>query len=256
MRIFLADDEPFSLRRLAFVLKDIADSEIVGTAADGTTALLEIRRLEPDLVILDIQMPGLNGIAVAAALEEMRPDIVFVTAFSQYATDAFLIEATDYLLKPLKPERLRLAIDRARRRQIERRAVQAASKHVDPARQSLNPVEPTQWAQESLHIPSRQGGTDLAQSEIIWIEAAKDYVLIHTILRSHILRTTMAELANKLRPSIVRAHRSAFVAIESIHRWRSSVKGVLVLTMTDGSTISVSPTYRKSVNAWLNRLRS
>ena len=164
---------------------------------------------------------------MAAALEEIRPDIVFVTAFSQYATDAFLIEATDYLLKPLKPERLRLAIDRARRRQSERRAVQAASKHVDPARQSLNPLEPTQWAQESLHIPSRQGGTDLAQSEIIWIEAAKGYMLIHTILRSHILRTTMAELANKLRPSIVRAHRSAFVAIESIHRWRSLGEGSL-----------------------------
>ena len=115
MRIFLVDDEPFSIRRLTFVLKEIPDVEIVGTASNGHTAVSEIRRLKPDLAILDIEMPGCNGIAVAEALGDTGPDIVFLTAFDQYATDAFLIETADYRLKPRTPARLGLGIDRARR---------------------------------------------------------------------------------------------------------------------------------------------
>jgi two-component system LytT family response regulator len=251
MRIFLADDEPFSIRRVTFALENIADAEIVGTAADGVTALNEIRRLKPDLVILDIEMPALNGMAVASALADNRLDIVFVTAFDRYATDAFLVEATDYLLKPLKPERLRLAIDRARRRQTERSAVQPPPSDTVSGMNSPIPLERAQVAQSILYIPSRTGGVDLAQTDIIWVEAAKDYVLIHTSLRSFILRTTMSDLADRLRPSIVRVHRSAFVAIESIRHWRRSPKGLWVLTMTDGSQISVSPTYVKGVRALL-----
>ena len=251
MRIVLADDEPFSIRRLTFALKNIADAEIVGTAADGVTALSEIRRLKPDLIILDIEMPALNGMAVAAALADTRVDVVFVTAFDQYATDAFLIEATDYLLKPLKPERLRIAIDRSRRRQLERSAVQPAPIDAESTVKSLVIGEQSGAAQSTLHIPSRAGGVNVAQSDILWIEAAKDYVLVHTSLRSHILRTTMSDLAGKLHPSIIRVHRSAFVSIQSVHHWRRSPKGILVLTLTDGSQISASPTYVKGLRALL-----
>lgn len=251
MRVFLVDDEPFSIRRLTFVLKEIPDVEIVGTAANGHTALSEIRRLQPDLAILDIEMPGCSGMAVAEALGNTGPDIVFLTAFDQYATEAFLIEATDYLVKPLKPERLRLAIDRARRRQTERQAALRTfgiSVHVP---KSPLQTEPDGAEHNFLHFPNQEGGLDLPQSEIIWIEAAKDYALVHTSLRSHILRTTMSELADKLRPSIIRVHRSAFVALEFVHHWRRSPKGILVLSMTDGSEVSVSPTYLQTVRSQL-----
>lgn len=250
MRVFLVDDETFSIRRLTLVLKDIPDVQIVGTAADGHTAINEIRRLKPDLAILDIEMPGCNGMAVADALGSTGPDIVFVTAFDQYATHAFLVEATDYLLKPLKPERLVLAIDRARRRQVAR---QIASQTLGEVPQSSASFPDALHVQPNpLHIPNRQGGITISQADIVWIEAAKDYALIHTNLRSHIIRTTMADLAPKLRQSIIRVHRSAFVAIEAIHHWRRSSKGLLVLTMIDGSEVSVSPSYLKNVRSQLN----
>jgi DNA-binding LytR/AlgR family response regulator len=251
MRVFLVDDEPFSIRRLTFVLKEIPDVEIVGTAGDGHTALSEIRRLKPDLAILDIEMPGINGMAVAEALGNTGPDIVFLTAFDQYATDAFLIEATDYLLKPLKPERLRLAIDRARRRQVSRQAESQTFGNSAYASHPLPQTDKNGAVQSTLHLPNREGGLELPQSEIVWIEAAKDYALIHTSLRSHILRTTMSDLTGKLRPSIIRVHRSAFVAIESVHHWRRSPKGILMLIMTDGSEIPVSPSYVQSVRSQL-----
>ena len=247
MRVLLADDEPFSIRRLTHALKDLPDVEVVGTATNGPRTISEIHRLRPDLVILDIAMPGCSGLTVASSLDENRPDIVFVTAFDQYAIDAFQVDATDYLLKPVKPERLRTAIDRARRRQSDRLASQQVPTEPSRAGEQVQPAL-TEWV---LYIPQRGGGTTLPQSEILWIEAAKDYALIHTILKSHILRTTMSDLAAKLRPSIIRVHRSAYVAVEAIRHWRKSPKGVLILTLTDGSQVTVSPNYVHSLRTVL-----
>jgi DNA-binding LytR/AlgR family response regulator len=188
---------------------------------------------------------------VAAALGDTGPDVVFVTAFDHYATDAFRVEATDYLLKPLKPERLILAINRARRRQVERQAALELSGNSAYLREPLLTSESNFADRATLHIPNREGGFDLPQSDIVWIEAAKDYALIHTSLRSHILRTTMSDLSSKLRPSIIRVHRSTFVAIESVHHWHRSPKGLLVLTMTDGSAVSVSPSYAQNLRSHL-----
>lgn len=239
MRVLLVDDEPFSIRRLSLALRDFPEVEVVGTATNGPKAITEIERLRPDLVILDIEMPGCSGLTVASSLDEIRPDIVFVTAFDQYAIEAFQVEATDYLLKPVKSERLRAAIDRARRRQAERLAAQQAPTKPSRSEQQVPPA-PTELV---LYIPQRGGGTTLSQSEILWVEAAKDYALIHTLLKSYILRTTMSDLAVKLRPSIIRVHRSAYVAVEAIRSWRKSPKGVLILTLMDGSQVTVSPNH-------------
>jgi DNA-binding LytR/AlgR family response regulator len=236
MRVVVADDEPLALRGLMHLLAEQSDIRVVGTATRGDEALRVIDNERPDLVFLDIQMPSLTGLQVAAALGQGGPDIVFVTAFDGYAADAFAVEAVDYLLKPVQPERLWQSLQRARRRRVERDAYQA-----------LTP--PT--GQTVLHVPGRHGGTDVPQAEIVWIEAARDYGLIHTEHRSFILRTTMADLAEQLDESIVRVHRSAFVSISRVRHTRSVAKGTAVLVLDDGAEIPVGPSYAKAVRAAL-----
>ena len=209
MRVVLVDDEPLSLQRLSRALEGLAEVTVVGVASDGDEALRQIHDLVPDLAILDVEMPGRSGLAVAAELPlDRRPEIVFLTAFDRYAAEAFGVEAVDYLLKPVRPERLRQAIERAGRRRAERLLGQSAAHGPASTGEPATATGPA----GTLHLPDRDGGRELPQSEIVWIEAAKDYALIYTPTRSHILRITMSELAERLHPSIVRVHRSAFVA--------------------------------------------
>ncbi len=205
MRILLVDDEKLALRRLSQALKDVAGAEIVGIAMDGEAALKQIRELQPDLVLLDVEMPGLDGIEVARAVQDQQaPEIVFCSAFDRYATDAFSVEAVDYLIKPVKSDRLRQGVARSQRRLTEKRAL-GADEAASIAASDETLAKPSA-RRPYLHLPDRHGGRDLPQADIIWIEAAKDYALIHTRTRSHILRTTMAELAAQLQPSILRVH--------------------------------------------------
>jgi DNA-binding LytR/AlgR family response regulator len=243
MRMLLVDDEPLALRRLAHALKSIADVEIVGTACDGEAALYEMRRLKPDLVILDVEMPERDGLAVAAEIErENGTEIIILSAFDRYAASAFDVEAIDYLLKPLDPDRLRQALQRARRRRAEKAA------HESMVGRTTQAEEP------ALHIPNRHGGKDIFWSDIIWIEAARDYALIHTIERSHIMRITMAQLAKRVPESILRVHRSAFVALSNVRRWGTPSKGIHTLVLSDGTEVAVGPSYLTDARAALRSL--
>ena len=258
MRVLLVDDEPLALERLRVGFADIEDVEIVGSASNGEQALEQITALEPDLVILDVQMPGPTGIAVAQAVSERekRPEIVFVTAFDHYATDAFDVEAADYLLKPVRFDRLKLAVERARRR----RALTAAGgklAELETLVASLQDDQPTEPPQEGgydleLWVPTRQGVMRVAIDTIDWIEAARDYVLLNTATRSHILRTTMSELERRLAPAIMlRVHRSHFVRKAAVTAIERPGKGVMVLRLTDDATVQVGPNYISAVNAAL-----
>lgn len=236
MRVLLVDDEPLALRRLAMAFEDIGGVEVVGTAGDGDSAVDRIRELKPDIVILDVQMPGQSGMAVAAGLDaEDRPEIVFLTAFEQYAADAFEVEATDYLLKPVRLNRLKQAIDRARRRRGEKPAPGA-------------PPAPERPAEPFLHLPDRHGGRRIYLSDIVWIEAAKDYALIHTPTRSHMVRITMAELDAQLDAAIMlRVHRSAFVRIGAVSRLTRPGKGLVSLVLAGDIEVQVGPSYFRKV---------
>ena len=242
--LFVADDEPFSLRRLLFVLKELPDVRIVGQAANGKAALSEIERLRPDLAILDIEMPGLNGLELASALGDTGPRVIFVTAFAQHAPEAFAVEAVDYVLKPFKRERLLQAIDRARKRVgadhqsgwSEKQSSGRANHEVASSLQS-----------PALTITSKGGSIELPQSEILWIEAEKDYVLIHTHPRTHIQRSTMTEISRVLAPWMMRVHRSAFVSVDAVHHSIRSPKGLLTLVLIDGTEVPVGPSYTQSV---------
>ncbi|MGZ8979075.1 MAG: LytR/AlgR family response regulator transcription factor, partial [Allosphingosinicella sp.] len=193
LRTLLVDDEPLALERLQVFFRDIAGAEVIGTARDGREAAEAIERLKPDLALLDIQMPEQNGLRVAATLPpEDRPEIIFVTAFEQYAPDAFEVEAADYLLKPVRFDRLWQAVERAKRRKHQRTLAGRAEAFAAPPREHAR--------EDGLWVPTRAGAVFVPVEAIDWIEAQRDYVMLHTATRSHILRISMRALEEKLDP--------------------------------------------------------
>jgi DNA-binding LytR/AlgR family response regulator len=241
MRVLLVDDEPPALERLAAFFVNITGTTIVGTAVNGIEAQDAIERLRPDLVMLDIQMPEMGGLALAGTLPfDARPEIVFVTAFEQFAPDAFEVEAADYLLKPVRLDRLRQAVERAKRRQAGRRAAH----HVAP--------EPASNFDDAIWVPLRDGQTRVPVASIDWVEAAGDYAMLHTPLRSHLLRTTMSALEKRIDPAeLMRVHRSAFVRLSRVVEMRRIDKWLLTLVLSDGAEVAVGPNYAKAVTAAL-----
>ena len=252
MRVLLVDDELLALDRLKALIAQIEGVEVVGEAGDGEQALRAIEKLRPDLVMLDMQMPGLNGLRTAAAIDvDPRPEIIFVTAHEHYAPDAFEVDAADYLLKPVRFERLRQALERARRRRSMRDEAERAGL-LEVEIRELRSAAPKGGSDAAFWVPGSRGQTTrVALQDIDWIEAAKDYVLLHTPVRSHLLRITMAALEEKLAGGpLVRVHRSAFVCPDRVVAVQR-VKRTLVLTLADGVTVKVGPNYVDRVEAAL-----
>jgi len=242
MKVLIVDDEPLALERLRFAFGDIPAVTLVGEAVDGIDAAEKIRALDPDLVILDIQMPGRTGLAVAAEIQGRgRPEVVFVTAFEHFAPDAFEVEAVDYLIKPVRFDRLRQAVERARRRAAERAA--AAALGAMPLASMERPP-----SDKMIVVPDPRGDRQVPVSTIDWIEAAKDYVLLHTPSRSHMVRMTMAELERRLDPAVMlRVHRSTFVRRGAVARVTRIERGGLTLVLLDGTELNVGPSYLRAV---------
>ncbi|MEA1015023.1 LytTR family DNA-binding domain-containing protein [Sphingomonas sp. LY54] len=247
MRVLLVDDETLALDRLRTFFDDIEGVEVVGQAQDGDEALARIRELTPDLVILDVQMPGKNGLRAAAELDiEPRPELVFVTAHEHYAPDAFDVDAADYLLKPVRFDRLRQAVDRARRRQGMREQAERAGK-LEQEVQALKASGVHALDDNGFWVPERDGQRRVPIDSIDWIEAARDYVLLHTDVRSHLLRTTMAALEEKLAGSaLLRVHRSAFVRPDRVVEVKRANRS-LCLVLADGAEVQVGPSYVSAV---------
>ena len=244
MRVLLVDDEALALDRLRTFFGDIEGVEVVGQARDGDEALKEIQRLTPDLVILDIQMPGRNGLRAAADIAvEPRPEIVFVTAHEHYAPDAFDVDAADYLLKPVRFDRLRQAVERARRRRRLREQAERAGKLEEEVSALRSGASTPAREDDGFWVPERDGQRRVPIEAIDWIEAARDYVLLHTNVRSHLLRTTMSALEEKLAGSpLIRVHRSAFVRPDKVVEVKRANRS-LTLVLSDGANVQVGPSY-------------
>lgn len=253
MRVLLVDDESLALDRLETFFADIEGVEIVGRASDGDEALERIKELTPDLVILDVQMPGKNGLRAAADIDiEPRPEIVFVTAHEHYAPDAFDVDAADYLLKPVRFDRLRQAVDRARRRKTLR-AAEARAGALEEEVEALKAGQaPRAHDDDGFWVPERHGQRRVPTDSIDWIEAARDYVLLHTSMRSHLLRITMASLEERLENSqLIRVHRSAFVRPDKVTEVQRSGR-TLCLVLNGGASVQVGPSYAADVKRALN----
>ena len=244
MRVLLVDDEALALDRLRTFFENIEGVEVVGQAQDGDEALTEIARLTPDLVILDVQMPGKNGLRAAAELDiDPRPELVFVTAHEHYAPDAFDVDAADYLLKPVRFDRLRQAVDRARRRRAMRdQAARAGALEEEVA--TLRSNGSTGLDDNGFWVPERHGQRRVPIDSIDWIEAARDYVLLHTATRSYIHRISMTALEQLLDPAqLMRVHRSTFIRPALVRAVQRLGKGLIALEMEDGSVVQVGPSY-------------
>src|SRR5688500_9274755 len=240
LRTLLVDDEPLALERLRVFFRDIAGAEVVGTARDGREAAEAIERLKPDLALLDIQMPEQNGLRVAATLPPgARPEISVVTAFEQYAPDAFEVEAADYLLKPVRFDRLWQAVERAKRRKHLRAMAGRAEAAAAPQPDTRD---------DGLWVPTRAGAVFVPVEAIDWIEAQRDYVMLHTATRSHILRISMRALGEKLDPvQLMRVHRSAFARPANVVEVQRLGRTISALVLRDGAIVQVGPNYSKAV---------
>ena len=251
LRIMAVDDEALALRRVEMALGRIDAIELVGTARGGREGLEMIEALRPDVVLLDINMPGFGGFDLVEGLTaENAPLIIFVTAFDEYAVRAFQVSAIDYLLKPLEFDRLRAALDKARTtlRLIDAEERAAELKElVATLRRDRQPKEQPRFETE-LWAPRGSGFERVLVSQIDWIEAERDYVHLHTPHRSYLLRETMNGIQSRLDPDMfIRVHRSALVRIDRIGLICRPGYGRFSVQMTTGQEVPVGRTYVKKI---------
>ncbi len=264
LRLMLVDDEPLARQGLRIRLAQVRGITVVCEAENGRQALARIAEHKPDVVLMDIQMPGIDGLGVVDALcADPRllnsiPYIIFVTAYDEYAVKAFAAEALDYLLKPVEEERLREAIDRARkmlrqrhrseqqqqlRQLLARLTGQREAELSDPrqqAEQLAKLVRPKKLVFKDGHTILR-----IAQEDIRWIEAAGDYMCVQTDEETHVVRTTMKKIEADADPSILqRVHRSTMINVQRIKSLEPHSNGEYFLTLETGKQVKLSRHYR------------
>ena len=266
----IVDDEALSRRGIEIRLREASDFEIVAQCANGREALAAVRQYKPEVVFLDIQMPGLSGLDVLAHLpQDSLPVIVFVTAYDQYAIRAFDAKAVDYLLKPVDDARFRAALERVRNHVRARNAASQRDRlmeiiaeitgsgelaleelltHGPKAAEPRRPdILPIRQGRETVRVPI---------STIEWVDAAGDYMCIHAGGNTHILRGTMKELEEVLDPKLFqRVHRSTIVNLSLVKSLRAHMNGEYFLTLEGGHELKLSRTYRDKVEYFLKGTR-
>ncbi|MEP3422530.1 MAG: LytTR family DNA-binding domain-containing protein [Erythrobacter sp.] len=245
LRTLIVDDEPLAVERIQVICAELPAIRVVGTASDGAAALRLADKLEPDLVLLDMTMPEIDGLGVARKFSERDepPAVIFVTAHDHFAVEAFDLEAIDYVLKPVSADRLARAIERAGARRGERKEA------------------PSQWLDE-LWVPHRSELLRIAVSEVHQIDAERDYVRLHvgdpaqpdTESRSYLLLQTIAGLEARLDPDkFIRIHRSTILRRDNIRGLRHDGLGVWSAELQNGEALRIGRTYLSKVKAMAGR---
>ena len=259
IRTILVDDEPLAIQGLQLRLEKHDDVEIVETCSNGREGIRAIKTHKPDLVFLDIQMPGFDGFSVIQGLMEVEPPLfVFVTAYTDHAIRAFEAQAVDYLMKPVEEERLADTLDRVRQRLAERRSAEEAGKLkevlAEVAPDAVDQVEAGDEAHASnryeklINIKDRGQIFRVDVDTIEKIDAAGDYMCIYTGDNTLILRETMKDLEKRLDPRrFQRVHRSTIVNLDLVRQVKPHTNGECFLVLDSGSQVKVSRSYRDVV---------
>ncbi|MBO9490635.1 response regulator transcription factor [Endozoicomonas sp. G2_1] len=264
LNTLIVDDEPLARKGLKVRLSDYPEVNVVAECANGKQALEQVQALVPDLVFLDIQMPGMNGFEVVEAMMALdieMPLIVFVTAYDQYAINAFEVHALDYLMKPADEQRLAQAMLRIHQHLADKAANQHKAQLVklvsevtgNDSEQILNELDNNesvslQHYSDILAIKDAGEVSRVPVKNIMWIDAAGDYMCVHTEKGTHILRKTMKELEAILDPRMfIRCHRSVIVNKHYIDKFCSQLNGEYYLVMLNGKELKVSRSYKDKV---------
>ncbi len=252
LRALIVDDEPLARRRLEKILKDQPDVKVVAVARHGREALDTIEAARPNLLLLDVRMPGMDGFDLLEHIPaSVTPAVVFVTAFDSYALQAYSVRAVDYVLKPVVPERLAAALDQARRdiasRDVDKKFAELqrlTAEMREQARLGRSPFDQEVWVRqrsELIRIPSDQ---------IDWIEAEKDYVRIYAGGRSYLHRDLIGTLERRLDPGeFMRVHRSAIIRLDRVRSITRSGFGTLDVQLAGGASVRVGRKYSANVRS-------
>ena len=239
MRTLIVDDEPLAVERMQILCARIPALNVVGTASDGAAALRLSEALAPELVLLDMTMPEVDGLGVARGLAKQspRPAVIFVTAHDHFAVEAFDLDAVDYVLKPVAQDRLERAVERALARQDS----------VAPA------AAESLWIEE-FWVPHRSELVRIASGDIERIDAERDYVRLHVGARSYLLLHTIQRLEDRLDPErFIRLHRSTIVRRDRIAGLKHDGLGVWSAQLVDGELLRIGLTYLAKAKAMAGR---
>lgn len=264
----IIDDEPLALNILRAKLEKIPEIDIIAECKNGREAIEKTLDLAPDLIFLDIQMPGIDGFGVIKKLQsEIVPLVIFTTAYEQYALDAFEIHAVDYVLKPIDEERIQMAVGRAIERfrkgeDIEHKsriigAIDEINSHQSISSDSSYVEADQEFQFEKLErkivVKDRDETTLLKQKDIEWVDAAGDYVCLHVRGVTHIKRCTLKSLLKDLDPNIFkRVHRSTIVNLNFIKKIIPHTKGEFFLKLGEYDQVKVSRNYCKAIKSYLS----
>ena len=251
IRTLIVDDEPVARARVLSLLKDETDIEVVGECGNGAQAATVIEQAAPDLVFLDVQMPEMDGVAMARALGPDRmPAVVFVTAYDDYALEAFEIHALDYLLKPFSAERFRSALTHAREHLAQRRATTLGRQLLDLLPEIRKPSQ----GHDRIVVKSSGRIYFVRTADIDWCEAAGNYVRLHVGPQAHLVRDTMGRLESSLDADLfIRIHRSAIVNVDRIQELQSSFNGEYMVLLKSGTRLTLSRGYRDALQSRLGK---
>jgi two-component system, LytTR family, response regulator len=259
----IVDDEALARRGLRLRLERIPEVQVVGESSNGREALQHIAQRSPDIVFLDIQMPGLNGLDVVRELQaDSMPMIVFVTAFDQYAVNAFEVHAIDYLLKPVEQPRLEAAIRRAVAVRTAAALVESKSRLMDlivaltghsvATIDALLDARGDGGFRDMMVIRDGAQVLRVAARDIEWIDAAGDYMCIHVHGKTHVMRVTLKQLEALLDPALfLRIHRSTLVNASLVAAVEPHANGEYFVTLTHGTRLKVSRSYRDKITRFL-----
>jgi len=253
LRVLIVDDEPLAREGVALALGDEQDIDVVGACEDGESAVRAIQELDPDLVFLDIKMPGRTGFEVIEAIgTERMPAVVFLTAYEEHALEAFRVNAIDYLLKPIDTAEFRRALARAKQAIASRdwRARAEGLEHL------LARVRSDAGAPERIVVRTSGRVYLLAPEEITWVEADGDYVTIHTPRKAHLVRESLKEMERQLADhGFRRIHRSALVNLRCIRELVAKDSGDHDVVLQDETTLRLSRSHKDALFAALKGVR-